>query len=148
MRIASPNRCDQRADEGSATVEFTVLAAVLLVPVIYFLVLIAQIQSAGYATVAAADQGVRMLAQAPDDEQGEQRARASIERTVEDYGIDPDQITVSIHCSPDSCTAPGSLAQIEISTSVGLPLVPSILGNPTSVATLNSVADYQVGEFE
>ncbi|WBL18678.1 hypothetical protein [Citricoccus sp. NR2] len=149
MRIdtskARRSLCD---DSGSATVEFTVLAVVLLIPVLYFMILAGQIQSAGYASLAAADQAASAMKNAPDEETGRIRAGHALEVTTTDYGFDLANVELSMDCAPASCDESGSVVSATVEIRVDLPLVPTILSNETTVARVSSSAYERIGEFE
>ena len=51
-------------DEGSAVVEFVALGTLLLVPVVYFVLAVAQVQAGAFGVVAAAQQASQVLARA------------------------------------------------------------------------------------
>lgn len=149
MRIGSrEKRWSLRDDSGSATVEFTVLAVVLLIPVLYFMILAGQIQAAGYASLAAADQAAAALKNASDEDTGRTRAAHAIEITAADYGFDMANVDLALDCSPASCDASGSVVSATIEIRVDLPLLPSVLGNETTVARVSSSAFERIGEFE
>lgn len=143
-----PTRKALAAEQGSATVEFILLVVLLLIPVIYFMVLSGQVQSAGYASVAASEQAARAMADAPNDEAGHQRVEGTVDRTLHDYGIDRSQSEVIIECSQDPCVSGDGVVSATVVVRVRLPLVPSLLGNETTVATLDSTAHHSIGMFE
>lgn len=135
-------------ETGSATVEFTVLATVLLIPTIYLLVFIGYVQSGGYASVALADQTARIIASAPDDNTADYRTQQAITLTAQDFGFDPQRVTLSTRCSNDPCQTPGTMISTDITISVGLPFIPNLLGVQTSLVELNASSHLKVGEFE
>ena len=48
---------DRTADEGSAVVEFVTLGVLLLIPVIYFVLVMGQLQAAAFAVESASREG-------------------------------------------------------------------------------------------
>ena len=52
---------DVRDERGAATVEFLGLTLVLLIPVVYLMIYVSQVQAAAFASVAAADQAVKAV---------------------------------------------------------------------------------------
>ncbi|WP_375134948.1 TadE/TadG family type IV pilus assembly protein, partial [Arthrobacter sp. HMWF013] len=48
------------AEQGSAVVEFTFLALLLMVPLVYFIITIGQLQGGSFAVVGAADQAAKV----------------------------------------------------------------------------------------
>lgn len=137
-----------RNDTGSATVEFIGLSIILLIPVIYLLIMISQLQAAGYAAVAAADQAARTVGYSTGNAQAEARAVETVHLTVENYELDPSRTTATIACSNTECTAPGTRITVDVSVEVPLPLVPTFFGNPTRVATMDASGHHVIGEFE
>lgn len=137
-----------RNDQGSATVEFIGLSIILLIPAIYLLLTISQLQAAGYAAVAAADQAAKTVGLSDDAAQAESRAIHTVQLTAEDFQLDPQATTTVIECSNSECTDPGTQISVHVSIDVALPLVPTFLGNPTRVATMNATGYHVIGEFE
>ncbi len=138
----------RRNDHGSATVEFIGLSVILLIPAIYLLITISQLQAAGYATVAAADQAAKTVGLSDDTAQAEARAIRTVQLTADDFQLDPNATTTIIQCSNSECTAPGTQITVRVSIDVALPLVPTFLGNPTRIATMNATGYHVIGEFE
>ncbi|GAA2030559.1 hypothetical protein GCM10009720_08450 [Yaniella flava] len=137
-----------RNDNGSATVEFIGLCIILLIPAIYLLVTISQLQAAGYAVVAASDQAAKTIAHTSDNAQAEARAINTVHLTAENYQLDPDTTHTTIQCSNTSCTTPGTRITVNVSIDVPLPLIPTFLGTQTSVATMDATGYHVIGEFE
>lgn len=137
-----------RNDQGSATVEFIGLSVILLIPAIYLLLTISQLQAAGYAAVAAADQAAKTVGLSENPAQAEVRAIHTVRLTAEDFQLDPRATTTTIHCSNPECTDPGTQIRVDVSIDVSLPLVPTFLGSPTRVATMDATGYHVVGEFE
>lgn len=141
-------RCEGPSGEaGSATVEFVLLAALLLIPVIYFLILTSQIQSASYASVAAADQAAKAMVAAPDEADAAQRAHAVVGLTLADYGLDPGTHQADISCTSTPCLEPGSSVEVQVAIRVPVPLLPQGLGWDAAVATVTSSAQQPVPRF-
>ena len=49
-----------QSERGSAVVEFTFLALLLMVPLVYFIITVSQIQGGSFAVVGAADQAAKV----------------------------------------------------------------------------------------
>lgn len=137
-----------RNDEGSATVEFLGLTVILLIPAVYLLLTISQLQAAGYAAVAAADQAAKTVGLSENADQAEARAVRTVELTADDFHLDPQATTTMIDCSNPECTDPGTQVTVYVSIDVALPLVPTFLGNPTRIATMDATGHHIIGEFE
>ena len=66
----------RRGDErGSALVELTWLGVLLLVPLVWIVVSVFEVQRGAFATPGAVRSAARAFALAPDDAEGRQRAR-------------------------------------------------------------------------
>ena len=134
-------------EDGSATVEFILLALLLLIPVIYFLILTSQIQAAAYASVAAADQAAKSAVTAQDPEQSATRVDQVVALTLTDYGHAEAVRSVQVQCSSDPCLEPGSSVAVSVDIRVPVPLIPQFLGWETSAATVTSSAVHVVPRF-
>lgn len=135
-------------EAGSATVEFIGLALILLIPAVYLLVTLAQLQAAGYAVVAAADQAAKTVGFAEDDLHAEYLATNVIHLTAENFQLDPAKTSMQVHCTQDSCVEPGTFISVEVSIDVPMPLMNTIFGQETRIATLKSTGYHLIGEFE
>lgn len=134
-------------DEGSATVEFILLAVLLLIPVVYFLILTSQIQAAAYASVAAADQGARSAVTAQDPEESAGRIQHVVDLTLADYGQTVAAHDVQVSCSSDPCLEPGSTVHVTVDVRVPVPFIPDALGWDTAAATVTSSSLHVVPRF-
>lgn len=137
-----------RNDHGSATVEFIALSVILLIPAIYLLVTISQLQAAGYAVVAASDQAAKTIAYTDNDSHAQSRAMQTVHLTAENYQLDPSTTNTTIHCTNAPCTTPGTQITVNVSIDVPLPLIPTFLGNQTRIATMDATGYHVIGEFE
>ncbi|MGD6978153.1 MULTISPECIES: hypothetical protein [Citricoccus] len=146
-RPLTVDRVDPSGEHGSATVEFVLLAALLLIPVVYFLMLTSQIQSAAYASVAAADQAAKAMVAAPDEAEAAQRADRVVALTLADYGLTPATHRSSISCTSTPCLEPGSSVAVEVAVRVPVPLLPQGLRWDTAVATVTSSSQQPVPRF-
>lgn len=142
-----PTVATGHSEEGSASVEFVMLSALLLIPVIYFLMLTSQIQAASYAAVAAADQAAQAMVTAPDAASAGGRMEAVIALTLGDYGLDPSVARSTVTCSAATCLEPGSSVAVEVAIRVPVPLIPQGLGWDTSAATVTSSSQHPVPRF-
>lgn len=138
----------RRHDAGSATVEFIGLCVILLIPAVYLLITLSQLQAAGYAAVAASDQAARTIGHSATDGQAELRAVQTVHLTVQDYALDPSTTTTTIECSNPVCTTPGTRITVHVSIDVPLPLVPTLFGKSTRLATMNATGHHIIGAFE
>ena len=118
-------------DAGSAVVEFIGVALLLLVPVVYLVLVLGQLQAAAFATEGAARQAVRAVVTAGDEASGMERAAASVRIALEDQGFTEDATTIT--CS-DGCLEPGASATVTVAIDVVLPGVPAWLHRAVPLA--------------
>lgn len=122
-----------RRDEGSALVEFTWLAILLMIPLVYVVLAAVSVQRAAFATTAAAREAARAYASAGSDAEGEQRAEAAVALAMHDQGVRWTPSGRVVSCG--SCDfSPGSTFSVNISTVVALPFVPRWLCGQRCVA--------------
>ena len=143
----APGALDGRAggDEGSAVVEFVALGTLLLVPVVYFVLAVAQVQAGAFAVVSAAQQASQVLARAEPGELTEAGLGAAAQLAAADQGFAPDRLGLRLECSDGACAAPGAVATVQAALEVPLPLVPGF--TDLDVAVLTSSATVVVGRY-
>jgi Flp pilus assembly protein TadG len=117
-------------DDGSAAVEFILVGLVLLVPIVYLIVALGQIQAQALGVEAGARHLARTIAGSGDAQDAGARADRVVRAVVEEYGIDPDAVEVTVSCVPAAATCPdaGATIVVTVRSVVALPLVPEILG--------------------
>lgn len=109
-----------RRDDGSALVEFTWLAVLLMVPLVYLLIGLFQVQRAAFGVTEAARQAGRALATAQDCGAGMARARAAAGLALRDQGIG-DGWTMP---TPSGCPlVAGEPVTVQVAYVVQLPVV-------------------------
>jgi Flp pilus assembly protein TadG len=136
-----------RGDTGSASVEFIALTLILLVPLVYLVVAVGQIQAGTFAVQAGARDAARGAAVAgvaavergasEDDarEAASAYAVAATDLAISDFGISANGTPeVALHCSTSTCFQPGGEVRAHVSVSVSLPGVPSLLGAAVPLA--------------
>jgi hypothetical protein len=112
-----------RRDDGSALVEFTWLAILLMIPLVYVVLAAVSVQRAAFATTAAAREAGRAYATASSDTDGEQRAEAAVALAMHDQGVRWTPSGRVVSCGPCDF-APGSPFTVDLETVVSLPFVP------------------------
>ncbi|WP_422390121.1 hypothetical protein [Arthrobacter sp. N1] len=135
-----------RQERGSAVVEFVFLSVLLLVPVVYLVLTVGQVQGGSFAVVGAADQAAKVFVDARTPQEADARAREAARLALADFGFAPEQAVVDIACS-DECLAPGSTVTVVVRLEVPLPLVPSVAGAYPSAATVDSTSAQIVERF-
>lgn len=131
--MSSAVRARSRTERGSAVVEATWLTLLLLVPLLYVMLAVFDVQRAAFGTSAAARAAARAYSLAPDEATAPGRAHAAAALALRDQRLDAAQVELSIHCRPlpDNCLAPGSRITVDLRHQVDLPLTPTALGEQT-----------------
>ncbi len=119
-----------RTDRGSGLVEFTWLAILLLVPLLYVVLTVFEVQRAAFGVSTAARSAARAFVLSPDEAGAHDRARQAVVLALSDQGLDTGRESVALHCTPQpgNCLAPGSTVQVAVGYQVPLPLLPAALG--------------------
>lgn len=100
-------------------VEFIGWCAVLVVPVLYLVVTLAQIQATTFAVASAADAASRVL-EVDDSPSAVGRAQVAVGLSLSDQGLDDDPTgSLSVTCAHDC--ARGRAAIVKVSAGVDLP---------------------------
>jgi Flp pilus assembly protein TadG len=138
-----------RSEVGSALVEVTWLAVLLLVPLLYIVLAVFEVQRSAFAVTAAARAAGRAYSIAPTQAEGAARARAAAHLALADQGVDADTALMVLTCrpAPGNCLSPGSVIHVEVGYQVRLPLVPSALGGNTPSISVSASHDVPYGSF-
>ena len=117
-------------DSGSAVVEFVGASLLLLVPLVYLILTLAQLQAAVFASESAAREAGRLVVRAETLDEGLGRAQAAVELAFADQGIAVSGAdTLTVTCDEQRCLTPGGLVRLEVRATVVLPGVPSFVRN-------------------
>lgn len=155
MPSGAPRSRPSTTEEGSASLEFIVAGLVLLVPVVYLVVVLFQIQGAVLAAEGGARQAARLFVEAPDVDTAVERASTAVAFALDDQGIDDSRVEVDIACSdggPSECLDARDLVTVTVRLEVSLPLAPPILGLedlasvPIEASAVNTVSEFHRGE--
>lgn len=111
-------------ETGSAVVEFTFLSFLLMVPVVYFIITLGQLQGGSFAVVGAADQAAKVFVTQLDPETGRAAAQRAVQLALADYGHPAENATLETSCNPADCTAAGTAVTVTVRLTVPLPFVP------------------------
>jgi hypothetical protein len=137
-------------DDGSASLEFITAGMILLVPLVYLVLVLSQLEAGAFAVEGAARQAARVLVQSSSVAQGTASAKTAVRFALDDYGLDADDAQISVRCSPrpTACLTRQGYVTVTVTTRVVLPLVPPILNLdvPLSVP-MSSSATQQVSRF-
>ena len=137
-------------DDGSASLEFITAGLVLLLPLVYLVLTMSSIQAGAFAVEGAARQAARVYVQSPSVAHANAAASRAVEFALADYGLDADEVTVTVTCrpTPSQCLQRRGFVTVVVTTTVVLPLVPPVLDLdvPLSVP-ISSTATQQVSRF-
>jgi len=126
-------------------VEFVWLTLLLLVPFVYALLCVFDVQRAAFAVSVASRSAARAYLLAPSAEAARDRALGAARVALNDQGI---QAQISLRCEPsDACLNPGSSVEVIVRTTVALPLTPSVLGSQLGGIVVDSTHRESFGRF-
>ena len=146
----TPVTSRRRSETGSALVEVTWLAVLLLVPLLWIVVSVFEVQRGAFGVEGAARAAGRAYALASTDEEGQQRARAAVRLALDDQGLDGVGFELRVTCTPypRDCHAGTSVVTVVVSSRVDLPLMPSALGGQAPSFALDATHTVPIGQFQ
>ena len=138
-----------RDERGNAVVEFSWLAILLMVPLVYVMLAVFDVQRASYGATAATRAAGRAFIIVPDGmSEDDARARAfeAARLAMKDQGMElsPGQLTIT--CDP-ACLQPGSTVTVTLDTEVRLPLIPDALGGEPPAIHLSASHTEPYGDY-
>lgn len=140
----------RRDDSGSALVEFSWLAIILIVPLVWIILSVFEVQQGAFATTAAARAAGRAYALAPDDATGQARAEAVVQQVLADQGAPGQRARVQVTCeSPTgSCHAGTAVITVRVDSGVDLPLFPAIFDEEGAPSfSLDATHTVPIGQY-
>jgi Flp pilus assembly protein TadG len=144
------SRRRSRGEEGSALVELTWLGILLLVPMLWIVLSVFEVQRGAFGVSAAARAAGRAYALAPTDGVGRQRAEAAARQALADQGLESAPLVVEVTCRPfpHDCHNGTSVITVRIRSRVDLPLIPSALGGGSPSFALDASHTVPIGQFQ
>lgn len=138
-----------RDESGSALVEFIWLGILLLVPLIWIIVSVFEVQRGAFAVSAAARAAGRAYALAPDDATGLARARTVARQTLDDQGTEGMPMKLDVTCTTGEgrCHEGTSLITVSIFSGIDLPLFPEALKNGQTGFVLDASHTVPIGQY-
>lgn len=133
---AAARAARRRGDEGTAMVEFTFLAVLLMVPLVYILLTVFHVQRGAYAVTSASREAGRAYVTADTTAEAEQRAYVAARIALADHGLELQPGELAIECDAAPCLTPGARVRVRLDTTVELPLLPQLFDDraPASIA--------------
>ena len=140
-------RRDQR---GSALVEVSWLGILLVLPVLWIVMSVFEVQRGAFAVSAAARSAARAYALAPEDESGLLRARTAARVALDDQGVHGVTPDVRVTCTPypGDCHQGTSVITVSVHSRVVLPMMPSALGGDRPSFALDATQTIPIGQFQ
>jgi Flp pilus assembly protein TadG len=140
----------RRDERGSALVEFSWLAILLIVPLVWVVLSVFTVQRGAFAVSGAARAAGRAYALADSDPLGEARAREAARQALADQGLAaaPLDLTVSCRPYPHTCHSGTSVITVRVATRVDLPWLPASFGLGRPVFRLDSSHTVPIGQFQ
>lgn len=137
-------------ERGSALVELTWLGVLLLVPMLWIVLSVFDVQRGAFGVSSAARAAGRAFALAPNDAVGRVRAEQAARQALADQGLDGAPVTVTITCTPypDNCHQGTSVITVRIASRVDLPLLPAVLGGQAPSFALDASHTVPIGQYQ
>ncbi|MGZ5406935.1 hypothetical protein [Aeromicrobium sp.] len=127
-----------RDEDGTAVIEFIWLALLLLIPVVYILIAVFDVQRAAYGASAASRSAARAFVLAPDVPTAFQRADRAASVALGDQDVSGASVSVTCTPTPADCLTPGSSVRVVVRMTQPLPLTPQALGDQITPITVDS----------
>lgn len=140
----------RRDDAGSALVELTWLGLLLLIPMLWILLSVFEVQRGAFGVSGAARAAGRAYALAPSDAVGQARAEQAARQALADQGLRDAPLVVRVTCTPypASCHSGTSVITVRVSSRVELPLLPDVLGGGTPSFALDASHTVPIGQYQ
>lgn len=141
----------RRSDErGTALVELTWLGLLLLVPMLWILLSVFEVQQGALGVSTAARSAGRAYALAPNDVVGQARAEAAVRLALDDQGLAGEPFTLRVTCEPvpADCHTGTSVITVRVATQVRIPLLPDALGGDAPAFALDATHTVPIGQYQ
>lgn len=125
-RRARPDRTGN--ERGSASLEFLGAALLLMLPIVYLVLALAELQAATFAAEGAARHAARVAVRQGEASDIHRSANAAVELVLDDFGRSDDERTVVVDCGGARCGMPGTRLRVTVELEVRLPFAPPVLG--------------------
>lgn len=128
-------------EDGSALVEVVWLGVLLLVPLVYLVLAVFDVQRAAFgATQAAREAGRAYVVSGGSTAEAE--AAAQVALADQRLPLRPGQLRVT--CSSHPCATAGAVVTVRVDTAVALPFVPRLLGRTAATVAVHARHDERV----
>ena len=139
----------KRDERGSALVELTWLGVLLIVPMLWIVLSVFDVQRGAFGVSSAARAAGRAYALAPNDALGRVRAEQAARQALADQGLRGVPLTVTVTCAPypHNCHQGTSVITVRVATRVDLPLLPEVLGGQAPSFALDAEHTVPIGQY-
>jgi hypothetical protein len=139
-----------RDERGSAVVEVVWLGILLVLPLIWVVVSVFDVQRGAFGSTSAARSAARAFALAPDDASGRRAAEAAARQALRDQGLHDVPVDVDVSCTPypRQCHSGTSVVTVRVATRVTLPLLPDLLGSGRPSFALDATHTVPIGRYQ
>jgi Flp pilus assembly protein TadG len=139
-----------RDERGSALVELSWLGILLILPMLWIVLSVFEVQRGAFGVTAAARAAARAYALAPDDSAGLARAREAARVALDDQGVHGAAPEVDVSCTPypGDCHQGTSVITVSVHSRVILPMMPSALGGNRPSFALDASQTVPIGQFQ
>lgn len=127
-----------RQEDGTALIEFVWLALLLLIPVVYILIAVFDVQRAAYGVSAASRSAARAFILAPDVPTAYERANRAATVALGDQDVTGASVVITCTPTPADCLTPGSSVRVVVRMTQPLPLTPQALGDQLAPMAVDS----------
>lgn len=139
----------RRGEHGSALVEVVWLGLLLLVPMMWIVLSVFEVQRGAFGVEAAARSAARAYALAGEDGLGRARAEAAARQALADQGLEQAPLDVDISCTtPPTCHSGGSVVTVVVGTQVALPFLPDLFDAGRPSFALDATHSVPIGRFQ
>ena len=140
----------RRDERGSALVELTWLGILLLIPMLWIVLSVFQVQQGAFGVSGAARAAGRAYALAPNDALGKARAEQAARQALADQGLRGAPLAVTVSCTPypHDCHQGTSVITVRVASRVDLPLLPEVLGGQAPTFALDATHTVPVGQYQ
>jgi Flp pilus assembly protein TadG len=145
--MTSSRRRDER---GSGLIEMVWLTLILLLPLLWIVLSVFEVQRGAFGVSGAARAAARAYALAPTHVAGEQRAEGVARRALADQGVTGAPVSVTITCTPypNECHSGTSVITVRVDSAVELPLLPDVLGGGAPTFRLSADHTVPIGRYQ
>lgn len=139
----------KRDESGTALVEFTWLGVLLLVPLIWVVLTLFDVQRGAFSMTTAARAAGRAYVLAPNEQAGVIRAENAARQALADQGLEdvPVQVRVSCSLGKGRCLDGTSVVTMRVHAEVPLPLAPSFFGDSAASIGVDAQHVVPVGRY-